>query len=604
MFRIRRIYDDAVRANREAIRQVGEIFKARFAAANSAEIDTLPERLRNPLEAGFRTILYVAEDQAQHILGFAMVLHEPQQKFCLLDYLASASGVVSRGIGGALLVRVRQDAVALGAKGLYFECLPDDPIRTPDPVMLKQNKSRIRFYEAYGARVIINTQYEAPIKPTDTGMPHLLYDDLGSGEPLRRATARQVVRTILERKYAYLCPPEYVDQVVRSFKDDPVLLRVPPRVAAVAPIRRRPTSLEPIALLVNRKHDIHHVRERGYVEAPVRIKSILAEIEPTGLFQTLEARSFAERHITAVHKRDFVDYLRRACASVAPGRSVYPYVFPIRNAARPPRELSVRAGYFCIDTFTPLNRNAYLAAKGAVDCTLSAADELLRGRPLAYSLVRPPGHHAEARAFGGFCYFNNAAIAAQYLLPQGRVAILDVDYHHGNGQQEIFYERNDVLTVSIHGHPNFAYPYFSGFAGERGAGAGRGFNLNLPLGEVLDGAQYRLALDKALTAVKKFAPSFLIVALGLDTGKGDPTGSWLLAGKDFDLNGRMIGALKLPTLVVQEGGYRTRTLGANARHFFEGLVAGRAGEIEPQRRIGHEPKPAGIAQPGISQKGL
>jgi acetoin utilization deacetylase AcuC-like enzyme len=578
MFRIRRIYDDAVPANREAIKQVAEIFRAQFAAARPADIETLPEHLRDPLQRGLRAILYVAENASHKVLGFALVLHEPRLKFCYLDYLASAKGIVDRGIGGALYERVRQDAVALGTKGLFLECLPDDPAQCPDETQLKQNRARIRFYERYGARVIENTEYEAPVSPQDTGMPHLVYDGLGHDAPLGRAFARQAVAAILERKYAYLCPPEYVAKVVRSFRDDPVHLRpVRKAVPAPAPIERRPTYLEPISLIVNRKHDIHHVRERGYVEAPVRIKSILAEIEPTGLFAPREARVFGERHITAVHRRDFVEYLRKACAEVPAGRSVYPYVFPIRNPLRPPRELSIRAGYYCIDTFTPLNANAFLAAKGAVNCALTAADEILGGRPLAYALVRPPGHHAEARSFGGFCYFNNAAIAAQYLVPHGKVAILDIDYHHGNGQQDIFYERSDVLTVSIHGHPNFAYPYFTGFADERGAGPGLGFNVNLPLGEVQDGPQYRLALEKALALVRKFQPAFLIVALGLDTAKGDPTGSWRLSAKDLEANGRMIGALRMPTVVVQEGGYRTRTLGTNAKHFFQGLVAGRGG---------------------------
>jgi acetoin utilization deacetylase AcuC-like enzyme len=148
--------------------------------------------------------------------------------------------------------------------------------------------------------------------------------------------------------------------------------------------------------------------------------------------------------------------------SLEEGLSVYPYVFPIRNAARPPEVLAVRAGYYCIDTFTPLNRNAYLAACRGIDCTLTAAHSLLEGFHLAYALVRPPGHHAERRSFGGFCYFNNAAAAAQYLSRFGRIAILDIDYHHGNGQQQIFYGRSDVLTVSIHGHPRFAYPISAG----------------------------------------------------------------------------------------------------------------------------------------------
>jgi acetoin utilization deacetylase AcuC-like enzyme len=230
-----------------------------------------------------------------------------------------------------------------------------------------------------------------------------------------------------------------------------------------------------------------------------------------------------------------------------------------------------------MDTFTPINANAFPAARRAVDCALTAADEILGGRRLVYALIRPPGHHAERRAFGGFCYFNNCGVAAEYLVPHGKVAILDVDYHHGNGQQSIFYERADVLTLSIHGDPEFAYPYFAGFADERGSGDGEGYNRNYPLPEVQNGEQYRKTLQKALRAVSDFAPTFLIVALGLDPAKGDPTGSWMLGAKDFEMNGRMIGQLKLPTLVVQEGGYRTRTLGINARAFFQGLVAGALG---------------------------
>ena len=155
------------------------------------------------------------------------------------------------------------------------------------------------------------------------------------------------------------------------------------------------------------------------------------------------------------------------------------------------------------------------------------------------------------------------------------MAVLDVDYHHGNGTQSIFYDRSDLLTVSIHCHPRWAYPYFSGFAEERGVGAGEGFNLNIPLPESpVDGPKYRVALEQALKRVKRFKPKFLVVALGLDTAKGDPTGSWLLTSKDFFENGRMIGSFGVPTLVVQEGGYRTQSLGVNARHFFVGLWEG------------------------------
>ncbi len=232
------------------------------------------------------------------------------------------------------------------------------------------------------------------------------------------------------------------------------------------------------------------------------------------------------------------------------------------------------AGYYCIDTFTPLNESAYLAARSAVDCSLTAAEKVLEGAGLAYALVRPPGHHAETHAFGGFCYFNNAAIAANLLARYGKVAILDIDYHHGNGQQEIFYARGDVLTVSVHGHPSFAYPYFAGFRDETGIGAGAGYNLNIPLPEHITPEQHRNAVAEALRRVKRFGPAYLVVSLGLDTARGDPTGTWSNGAKDFEQLGRMIGGQNYPTLVVQEGGYRVRTLGTNTRNFFAGLVAG------------------------------
>ena len=442
--------------------------------------------------------------------------------------------------------------------------------------MRKENASRLKFYERFGARPVINTAYETPVNPGDDNPPYLVYDDLGQSQPLPLAQARKIVQAILERKYGDLCPPQYVDMVVESFRDDPVRLRENKYIRGEAqpttPLTDVPADKR-IHLVINDKHDIHHVRERGYVESPVRIKTILKEIQPTGLFEVLPVRHFSDRHIKAVHDPKFVDYLKRMCMTVEPNRSVYPYVFPIRNAARPPKELPVRAGYYCIDTFTPLNRNAYLAAKRGVDCTLTAAESILDGRRLVYALVRPPGHHAERRSFGGFCYFNSNAIAAHYLSGFGKVAILDVDYHHGNGQQDIFYSRDDVLTISLHGHPHFAYPYFSGFKDETGADSGKGFNVNFPLPEKVDGAKYRETLAKALMLIRRFQPDFLVVALGLDTATGDPTGTWNLRARDFQENGRMIGELRLPVLVVQEGGYNHRNLGVNARHFFRGLWA-------------------------------
>jgi len=573
VLRIRRIYDDVLPINQEILAQVKDILRSRFAAVSEEEIESIGEKLRNPFKQRFRIILYVAEKLGGKVVGFAVLLHEPEIGFTYLDWIAMATGRSGGGIGGALYEKVRQESVILKVRGLFFECLPDEEKYCPDPGLLKENRSRLRFYEQYGARPLINTGYEMPINQDDTCLPHLVYDGLGQQAPLKRSYARRVVQAILERKYAGLCAPDYVKQVVASFKDDPVQLRefryIKPEVVNAGVESR---VYEQIALVVNDRHDIHHVHERGYVESPVRVRSIQKKLEKSGLFIQMKPHHFPDQHIQQVHAPDFVNYLKRACRDVEEGKSLFPYVFPIRNKTRPPKEPSVLSGYYCIDTFTPINRNVYPAARRGVDCALTAAREVLNGRRIAYGLVRPPGHHAEQRSFGGFCYFNNNAIAAQYLSGYGKVAILDIDYHHGNGQQDIFYRRSDVLTVSIHGHPSFAYPYFSGFEDEKGDGEGEGFNLNIPLQENIEGDAYRKALKRALTRIEQFNPTFLIVALGLDPAKDDPTGTWSLQARDFEKNGLMIGGLGLPTVVIQEGGYRTRTLGVNAMNFFNGLI--------------------------------
>ncbi|RJX29921.1 MAG: histone deacetylase family protein [Desulfarculus sp.] len=573
MFRIRRIYDDLRAVDREAIAQVRAILAGQFPLAPAKDSEGLSERLRDALTHRLRYVILVAEEQRRRVLGFALMAYAPDLKFCYLDYLATARRLTGGGVGGALYQQVRREAIRLEALGLFMECLPDDPALCPDPEMLKQNRARLKFYERFGARPIIGTAYEAPVNPGDDCPPYLVYDPLDRPPLLPRKMARKVTRAILERKYGELCPAAYVEMVVASIKDDPVRLRPPRYTTARTPAPRpRGRGLGAIPLVVNREHTIHHVRERGYVQAPVRIGAITKALERTSLFLPTTARRFSRNHILAVHDQRFFNYLKKMCGLLGPGESVYPYVFPLRNAARPPKELPVRAGYYCIDTFTPLSRNAYHAARRAVDCALTAADAALSGFPAAYALVRPPGHHAERKAFGGFCYFNSAAVAAHYLSAHGKVALVDLDYHHGNGSEDIFYLRGDVFTASIHGHPSFAYPYFSGFREDDGEGAGAGCNYNLPLPERVDGAAYAQALHKVLRRVQRFGPSFLVVALGLDTAKGDPTGSWSLSAADFLANGRLLGELKLPTLVVQEGGYYIRSLGANARNFFQGLA--------------------------------
>lgn len=337
-----------------------------------------------------------------------------------------------------------------------------------------------------------------------------------------------------------------------------------------------PKPMAKIPLVFSDRHVIDHNRKGHHIECPVRIDTIVQQLSKTGLFEIVPAKHYPDHWIREVHDGGLVDYIEWACAAVPAGKSVYAQVFPVRDSHSPPGARSLLAGYRCIDPFTPITREVYPAARHAVDCVLTAADELLGGARLAYALVHPPGHHAERRSFGGFCYFCNCAIAANFLARHGQVAILDIDYHHGNGQQDIFYERADVLTVSVHGAPNFAYPYFRGFSNETGRGEGAGYNLNIPLPEVITPEQHRQAIARALKRIARHDPHFLVVALGFDTAKGDPTGSWANRPVDFRAIGRMIGATGVPTLVVQEGGYPVRSLGSNARHFFLGLIEGSA----------------------------
>ncbi|MBN2569576.1 MAG: acetylpolyamine amidohydrolase [Deltaproteobacteria bacterium] len=576
MFLIRRIYDDFLSRDREAIAQVQNILRSQFKGLKERDIVNLPKVLGNPLKYRFRSIIFVAENNKGTVRGFALVQHAPDLDFCYLDYISVDPNRAGRGIGGALYERVRGESKRLAETGLFFECLPDDPLLCRDREELKQSRKRLKFYEQYNARPIINTAYETPLKPGDDCPPYLVLDSLGRDNMLSRSRLQAIIEAILTRKYGRLCPPGYIDMIVSSVTDDPVKLR--PNRYRLNDVQQRDYHVHSvdnmIALVVNDKHEIHHVHERGYVEAPVRIGRILGGIEHLNFFDRISPRHFSEKHIRAVHDHGYVDYFKRMCTFLESDKSIYPYVFPIRNKVRPPKEMPIRVGYYCIDTFTPMNKNAYLAARGAVDCALTASRCLLWGYRIAYALVRPPGHHAEEKSFGGFCYFNSAAVSANYLSEIGKVAVLDIDYHHGNGTQDIFYKRSDVLTLSIHGNPSFAYPYFSGFADERGEGAGEDCNVNYALDENIDGAAYAKVLDRALRRIRRFHPRFLVVALGLDTARGDPTGTWMLSKQDFYENGYKIGSMALPTVAVQEGGYRTKSLGANAGCFFQGLWEG------------------------------
>lgn len=582
MLRIRKVQDDTTPANIAVIKEAQTIMRRQFPGIPDADIDKLPDQLRDPISYGFVSRLFVAEDAHEKLHGLALLLLFSDIQVSYLELISAAPGGSGRGIGDVLYSRVQEEAVALGAEALFFECLPDDPALSPDPVICAQNAARLKFYERFGARPIIGTAYETPIEPGAIDPPYLVVDMLGKTDAPGRDLVQKTAEAILVCKYESVCPPAYVKKVISSITDDPVRLRdfryVKPRAR-----HKIDPQAQQIPVVINDQHEIHHMHDRGYVEAPARVRAIWRELDSAGIARRVPPKHYPDRHILEVQDAKLVSYIRRACQLAGAKKSIYPYVFPVRNQTRPPKEQTVLAGYYCIDTFTPLNENAWLAARRAVDCTMTAADLVLDGAPAAYALVRPPGHHAESQVFGGFCYLANAAIAAQYLSRYGRVAILDIDYHHGNGQQDIFYQRADVLTVSIHGDPSFAYPYFSGFRDEKGLGEGAGFNVNLPLPEVIEAQQYHKTLADALARIRRFDPTYLVVPAGFDTAKGDPTGTWPIMARDFHEIGRAIGAAGYPTLIVQEGGYRVRTLGANVRNFFAGLAKGQAAASMPLR---------------------
>ncbi|HXK64702.1 MAG TPA: acetylpolyamine amidohydrolase [Spirochaetota bacterium] len=572
MIRIRRLFNPYIPHNIDAFNAVKNIIKEQFPLLAIKKIDEIEDQLINPLKYKYHTSLFIAEDIHDSIKGVALVLHFTDLGIFYLDYLAVKPGKSSGGIGSALYQRIRKEASLLNVFGIFLECLPDDPLLCNNPEDVEQNKKRLAFYERFGARPIINTLYESKVKPDDDCPPYLVFDGLGNYDSIPNKLARNIIQAILERKYNDYCDEKYITRVIESIKDDPVQLRPFRYIHNKTLIHNIVTPhTYTIRLYINDRHHIHHVKDRGYVESPVRVKSILSELLKSDIFENGKISHYPDKFIYEVHNKNYVDYFKNVCKNLPEGKSVYPYVFPIRNAARAPRELSVRAGYYCFDTFTPLNKNAYLAARWGVNCVLSAVDDIVSGIPVAYVLTRPPGHHAEHSVFGGFCYFNNVAIAAQRFSKVGKVAILEIDYHHGNGQQQIFYKRNDVLTISIHGHPSFAYPYFSGFAEELGEENGKGFNYNFPLPETISYDKYKHTLLRAVKIIKDFNPDFLIVALGLDVGKGDPTGTWGLVKEDFYTNGGIIATCGIPTLIVQEGGYRNLTIGKNAFAFFMGF---------------------------------
>lgn len=315
------------------------------------------------------------------------------------------------------------------------------------------------------------------------------------------------------------------------------------------------------------------------VEVPARAESVKARIEERKIGPVLPPRAFGNEPILRVHDPDLVgflgeahdDWIRRYGPSAA---DAIPSAWPARGM-RPQTATDVesRLGSFAFDTATPITKGTWSAARAAVDVALSAADCIRAGDGAAFALTRPPGHHASADIFGGYCYLNNAAIAAQWLADSGlRAAILDVDYHHGNGTQAIFYERRDVFYASLHADPSFAYPHFAGFSDERGHGEGESANLNLPLPYGTEWNAYAPALAHALETVDAFGPDVLIVSLGLDTFERDPISDFRLKTTDYLRMGQALAKSGKPTLFVFEGGYDLDSLAENTGNVLEGFL--------------------------------
>lgn len=581
MFRISHVLGTQRDHDRRTLEAVHALFASAFPELAEDE-GYIERKLVEQTSRGYPCVLLAAHGDRDRVIGFALADVYDWIGYAYLDFIVTEAKQRGRGLGGALYEALREELIRRGTFGLFLEAPTDDPKQVATADELKGNKERLRFYERYGALPITGTLYDQPIRPGQPAEPRLLYDPLDRQGPPPADDLREAILAILTLRYNFDSEGAYVRKVLGSVRS-PVTIRAPQYITPHERKLETPRRLQPLKVFCSAQHALHHVRERGYVERPVRIDAILEAVATLPDAERLKVRNFGEGPIRAVHDADFVNYLKNICAELPKGETLYPYVFPIRRPERPPSPRIRRAGYYCIDTFTPLSREAYKAARAAVNTALSGAEAILEGEPLVYALCRPPGHHAERDTYGGFCYFCNGGIAAQYLASKvGKVAILDVDYHHGNGQQDLFYDRGDILTVSIHGHPSFAYPYFTGFADETGDGDGRGFNVNLPLPEQVADARYLEALDEATRLIRLFRPEALVVSLGLDIAKADPTGTWSVSADGLFEIGRRIGALKFPTLLVQEGGYNIRFLGRNAARMLTGVCAGALSRKRPR----------------------
>lgn len=306
-------------------------------------------------------------------------------------------------------------------------------------------------------------------------------------------------------------------------------------------------------------------------EKPSRAEFVRARVEAVGLGAILEPELFSLETALKVHDAGYLGFLESVYPEwLASGRSgtAMPYVWPTRalRADVIPTSIEGKIGYFAFDAGATFVAGTWDAVRSSHDSALTAAALVQSGEPAAFALCRPPGHHAGSNFAGGYCFINNGAVAAQWFLDQGasRVSILDVDYHHGNGTQEIFYRRADVQVINLHADPLFEYPHFLGHADERGEGEGEGFNHNFPMPRGAAYGEWAQALNRACDLISVYAPDVLIVSLGVDTFERDPISQFKLISDDYPKIGARIAKLNLRTLFVMEGGYAVEEIGINA----------------------------------------
>jgi acetoin utilization deacetylase AcuC-like enzyme len=331
----------------------------------------------------------------------------------------------------------------------------------------------------------------------------------------------------------------------------------------------------------NRHHALHQGQFemfRGALvpchEVPARADHVLAELQRRHLGEVRDPNTFVAAALESIHSPRYLNFLETAWSqwvAIDPANAAHdalPSVWPTRGFRSDvePENFAARMGLYSFDAGSPLTSGTWVAARAGAECALSAADHVAQGARAAFALSRPPGHHAGADFFGGYCFLNNAALAAQHLRDSGleRVAILDVDYHHGNGTQAIFYDRPDVFFASLHGDPRTEYPFFLGHADETGHGAAQGYNLNLPLPRGTAYPAWSAALELALAAISRFGAQALVVSLGVDTFVGDPISGFALQSDDYLRLGEVLAAVDLPTVLVFEGGYAVDAVGVNA----------------------------------------